>query len=168
MQTATLVKEPVSFYPVRFNDCDPFGHLNNSRYIDYFLNAREDHLAEHYQFSFTEYIQQGYGWVVGGHEIVYLKPANMYETVCIQTAVIDYADSYIVVEAIMFDQKKQQVKAMQWSRFVFVNLKTSKKDKHPEQLAALLAALKIDNVNPALGLKERVGALLATNANRQS
>ena len=28
----------------RFSDCDPFGHLNNARYIDYFINAREDHL----------------------------------------------------------------------------------------------------------------------------
>ena len=30
---------------VRFQDCDPFGHLNNARYIDYFLNARQDQIA---------------------------------------------------------------------------------------------------------------------------
>ncbi len=29
---------------IRFPDCDPFNHLNNSKYIDYFINAREDQL----------------------------------------------------------------------------------------------------------------------------
>jgi acyl-CoA thioester hydrolase len=43
-----MEKTPISFYTVRFNDCDPLGHLNNSKYIDYFLNAREDHLKEHF------------------------------------------------------------------------------------------------------------------------
>jgi YbgC/YbaW family acyl-CoA thioester hydrolase len=160
METITLVKEPTSFYKIRFNDCDPFGHLNNARYVDYFLNAREDHLADHYQFSFTRYIQQGYGWVVAGHEIVYLKPANAYEKVCIQTSVIDSSDTQIVVEAIMFDEKQQQVKAVQWSRFVFVNLKTGKKDKHPEDLAALIAQLKNDKVDASAGLKQRLSGLL--------
>lgn len=27
---------------VRFHDCDPFNHLNNSRYIDYMVTARGD------------------------------------------------------------------------------------------------------------------------------
>ncbi len=25
---------------IRFSDCDPFNHLNNARYIDYFINAQ--------------------------------------------------------------------------------------------------------------------------------
>jgi len=31
-----------STYQVRFQDSDPFRHLNNARYLDYFVNARED------------------------------------------------------------------------------------------------------------------------------
>ena len=27
---------------IRFQDCDPYSHLNNGRYLDYFMNARED------------------------------------------------------------------------------------------------------------------------------
>ncbi len=30
---------------VRFNDCDPLGHLNKCTVYDYMLNAREDHLG---------------------------------------------------------------------------------------------------------------------------
>ena len=48
-------KSPNSNYKIRFNDCDMFGHLNNSRYLDYLINAREDHLKDYYSFDFTEY-----------------------------------------------------------------------------------------------------------------
>ncbi len=27
---------------IRFQDCDPFNHLNNAAYINYLINARED------------------------------------------------------------------------------------------------------------------------------
>jgi acyl-CoA thioester hydrolase len=160
MEKAPPIIEPTSLYQVRFNDCDPFGHLNNSRYIDYFINAREDHLVDNYQFSFPDFIQKGYGWVVAGHEIVYLKPANAYETVCIQTSLIEYTDTQIMVEAIMFDEKQQQVKAVQWTRFVFINLKTAKKDKHTAELMELVTGLKNDKVDAAAGLKNRLGQLL--------
>ena len=50
---------------IRFTDCDPMGHLNNSRYIDYMLNAREDHMAEHYEFTHEEYAHKtGCVWIV--------------------------------------------------------------------------------------------------------
>ena len=43
-------KTPSSLFKIRFNDCDMFGHLNNARFIDYLINARQDHLKEHYDF----------------------------------------------------------------------------------------------------------------------
>jgi len=36
---------------IRFQDCDPHNHLNNAQYIDYFMNAREDQLIEHFDFD---------------------------------------------------------------------------------------------------------------------
>jgi len=160
MEKTIPVIEPHSFYPVRFCDCDPFGHLNNSRYIDYFLNAREDHLLNQYQFMFTDWIKKGFGWVVTGHEISYLKPANAYETVCVQTSLIEYGDSLLLVECIMTDEKRQQVKAVQWSRFVFVNIATGKKDKHPADLMEWVMTLRNEKVDAEAGLKARLGQLL--------
>lgn len=160
MEKTTPVIEPHSFYPVRFNDCDPFGHLNNSRYIDYFINAREDHLLHHYQFFFPEWIKKGFGWVVTGHEISYLKPANAYENICIRTSLIEYGDSQLLVEGVMTDEKQEQVKAVQWTRFVFVNIKTGRKDKHPADLMEWVTTLKNDKVDAGLGMKARLGQLL--------
>jgi len=36
---------------IRFQDCDPFNHLNNSKYIDYFINAREEQILKHYDLD---------------------------------------------------------------------------------------------------------------------
>jgi acyl-CoA thioester hydrolase len=36
---------------IRFQDCDPFNHLNNGRYVDYYINSREDQLLENYNID---------------------------------------------------------------------------------------------------------------------
>lgn len=46
-----MIKTPESRVKVRFPDCDPFNHLNNSRYLDYIMTARGDQLIEHYGFD---------------------------------------------------------------------------------------------------------------------
>ena len=66
-------------YTIRFNDCDPFGHLNNSKYIDYMLNAREDHLSQFHNIELDQFRRQGFAWVVSSHEIQYLRPAAYNE-----------------------------------------------------------------------------------------
>jgi len=68
-------KTPHSLYTIRFTDCDLFGHLNNGRYIDYLLNAREDHLKTEYGLDLTDFYKQGLSWLVAGHEISYIRPA---------------------------------------------------------------------------------------------
>ena len=50
-----MEKTPKSRDKIRFTDCDMFGHLNNSRYLDYLINAREDHLKDFYNFDFNQY-----------------------------------------------------------------------------------------------------------------
>ena len=73
---ADLERTPTSIARIRFQDCDPFNHLNNGRYTDYFLNAREDHLLEHYGLDiYTIARTTGLAWVVSESHIAYLKPA---------------------------------------------------------------------------------------------
>ena len=65
---------------VRFQDCDPFNHLNNSSYIDYFMNAREDQILENYQLDIYEHLRTtGQAWVVASNQISYIKPVMMNE-----------------------------------------------------------------------------------------
>lgn len=150
-----------SFYTVRFGDCDPFSHLNNARYIDYFLNAREDHLREYYQMDLSEFAGKGMGWVVSNHEIYYMRPALYNEKVCIRSAIIELGEAHLLVEMLMQDGNRKSAKAVMWSKFTCVNLKTGKKQNHSEDFMEFAKQAVLDTVDVGEGLRGRLSALYA-------
>lgn len=126
-------KIPSSAYTIRFSDCDPLGHLNNGRYIDYFLNAREDHLQENYQLNLKDFYNQGISWVVNSHEITYLRPAAYTEKVKISSRLLRVGPDYLLVEMRMTDDNETHLKALMWTRFVPINITTGRRENHSEQ-----------------------------------
>ena len=157
-----MEKKPKSGYRVRFSDCDLFGHLNNARYIDYFLNAREDHLKDYYDLSLQTYFQRGISWFVGGHEILYVKPAQYNENVCIQSSIIQATDDFLLVELVMKDEQEKQLKSVMWTKFIPVNVKTGRRENHPQDFMDFVRQIETDDVNVTAGIKERVNRLFAT------
>ena len=111
-----------SFYTIRFPDCDPFGHLNNSRYLDYLLNAREDHLRDGYQMDLAALYKEGLGWMVNSHQVQFLRPALYNERVCIRSCLIGAGESHLQVEMTMWDENIKTCKALLWTKFTHVNL----------------------------------------------
>ncbi len=150
-----------SFYKVRFNDCDPLGHLNNSKYIDYMLNAREDHLKEFHDIELIRFHQQGKGWVVGNHEIYYIKPAFYNENVCVVSRLIELTSSQILVEMIMYDEKIEKMKSIMWTRFISINTKTGKKEEHSPEFMEIATPL-VDSIETTNRLQDRINQLLGT------
>ena len=148
-----------SYYIVRFSDCDPHGHLNNSRYFDYMLNAREDHLRENFQILFPDFLKQGMTWVVRQHEIQYLRAAFYTEKVCITSQIIGLSESNLVVEMAMYDESETNLKAILWSHFTVIDPKTGKRREHTPEFIELANRLGIAEVNLAAGINERVKAL---------
>ena len=129
------MKVPESTVLIRFPDCDPFNHLNNSRYIDYFINTREDHLTKFYQFEIYSYAKKtGKSWVVSQNQIAYLSPAFLMEEVLIQSTILELNASDILVEMRMWDKNKTRLKSVLWSRFVHINLPDTKRIDHDEEL----------------------------------
>ena len=123
---------------VRFQDCDPFNHLNNSKYIDYFMNAREDHLIEHYGLNvYEEAKEHGLSWVVGSNQITYLTPAINMEEVLIETQLIKYGKKSLTVEMRMWDKNKSRLKALLWSSFFHFDLKKNKSSMHEQRFIEL-------------------------------
>ena len=128
---------------IRFPDCDPFNHLNNARYIDYFINAREDHIMTHMGFNIYHYAaQNGLGWVVSKNQIVYLKPAFLMETVTIDSTILQLGEREIKVEMRMWNEKKDKLKSVLWSSFVHINMKTQKTETHSKELMDTFRALE--------------------------
>lgn len=120
---------------VRFPDCDPFNHLNNSKYLDYILNAREDQLIQYYEFDLHKLAKEkGISWVVGQNQITYLSPAILMETVAIESKLIAYDSRSLTMEAIMWNENKTVIKALLWSKFVHFDLRTLKSQQHSEEL----------------------------------
>ena len=147
---------------IRFPDCDPFNHLNNARYIDYFINAREDQIMANLHFNIYQYAaQNGFGWVVSKNQIAYLKPAYLMETVVIESALLKLGEKAVQVEMRMWNEKKDKLKAVLWSEFVFINMKTAKPADHPQELMDIFRPFENPLAN-AVTFDERVDALRAT------
>ena len=146
-------------YTVRFSDCDPWGHLNNARYIDYMLNAREDHLKQFHQVTLPDYHKQGLGWVVRKNEIQYLRPAFYNEVVCIESKLIEVGESHLVVEMLMFDEQQQGLKAILWSTFTCVDVKTGRRSTHTPAFLEFANSVKVHDVNITGGTNERIPLL---------
>ncbi|MDX5320319.1 MAG: acyl-CoA thioesterase [Bacteroidota bacterium] len=126
-------------YRVRFADCDPFGHLNNARYLEYFLNAREDHLIENYDLDLSKWAEEhGNNWVIKSHQLQFLRPARANEWVYISSGVIQYGPSDITVEFGMWDENQKKLKAMMWTSFQYISLATQRSAVHEESLNQLI------------------------------
>ena len=133
-----LAKIPSSVMTIRFQDCDPFNHLNNGRYVDYFLNAREDHLLEHYALDIYHIAREtGQSWVVSTNQLAYLRPAFLMEKVVIETQLIRFRKKHVEVEMRMWDEVKTTLKSFCWMAFVHFDLGTNKVHEHSAEYLAL-------------------------------
>ena len=127
---------------VRFQDCDPFNHLNNLKYIEYFINAREDHLLDYYDLDIYEYAREnGEAWVVAANKIAYLRSAVQMEKILIESQVIDYSNRGLQVEMRMWDLARSQFKALMWINFAYIDIQTGKSVKHPQNMMELFAEI---------------------------
>lgn len=151
-----MEKRLQSVYTIRFSDCDLFGHLNNARYIDYFLNAREDHLKTYYNMSLDEFYRQGLTWFVGSHEILYLRPAQYNERVVIHSCLFHVTNDMFWVEMKMTDEKNSHLKSLLWTKFVPVNPATGRKQNHPDSFMEFARKVMVDDVDWQAGIKSRL------------
>lgn len=151
---------PSTTAEIRFSDCDPFGHLNNARFLDYFLHAREQHLKQAYDMDLQTFYKEGLSWVVAGHEIVYLKPAFYGETVNILSSLLKAEDDSLLVEMQMINDKNTHLKSLLWTRFVPVNIKTGKRELHPAAFLDTIKALEHKEVAYEQGLQRRLTSIL--------
>lgn len=129
---------PSSVMTIRFQDCDPFNHLNNGRYVDYFLNAREDHLLEHYDLDIYRLAREtGLSWVVSTSQIAYLRPAFLMERVRMESQILAYGPKHVQVEMRMLDEAGTSLKAFCWMSFVHYDLRANKVVAHSDDYLQL-------------------------------
>lgn len=144
---------------IRFSDCDPFNHLNNARYIDYFINAREDHITQHLNFNIYHFTAQyGLSWVVSKNQIAYLKPAFLMELVVIDSVILKITEKDLLVEMKMWNEQKDKLKSVLWSNFIHINIKTQKPANHSTELLELFSPFE-NPLSAKISFDERVELL---------
>ena len=137
-----LLKILESRTKIRFQDCDPFNHLNNAAYLNYLINAREDQLIDNYDIDIYKMARKnGISWVVGSNQIAYLKPAFLMEEVIIESQLLQFDNSQLLVELKMLNSSKTEVKAVMWSSFVHFNLLRQTREVHSEEFMKLFQAV---------------------------
>ena len=139
-----MLKSPSSSTKVRFQDCDPFNHLNNSKYIDYFINAREDQVVEHYNLDiFAMAKTKGIAWVVASNQIAYISPAFTMETVVIQSHLFAFSEKSLSVEMSMWDEKQTKLKSLFWVKFIHFDIRNQTSLKHTAELMSLFEQVAV-------------------------
>ena len=158
---SSLIKNPESSYVIKFQDCDPLGHLNNVRYLDIFLNAREEHTMKYYALNLMQLLKQHRtAWVVTNHQIAYIRPANHGKTVHIQTRIIHFDNSTIVVESVMLNESRTKLKSVLWTTYRYISTETCKATHHSDDIMDLLEQLDddTDSYDPD-GFQDRIRKL---------
>jgi acyl-CoA thioester hydrolase len=151
----TLVKELESTQVARFQDCDPFGHLNNARYIDYFLNARQDQVQARYGLRIYQ-PDHSASWVVRKTHIAYIRPVNMMEEFLVRTRLIQFDETSLMVEGLMLDLEGRNLKSLAWFDFVYVSLVNGRPVRHPEDLMDLFRSVAVTDGYDPNGFNRRV------------
>ncbi len=150
------IKTPGSTYKIPFHDCDMFGHLNNARYIDYFIQARQDHLIDTYNFDTKEYYAKKLGWVVRSHEIRFIRPVTLDEVIFIESSLLSVNEHGLYVEMLMFDKRKTHLKAIMRTELTFVSLLDGRRRQHDADLMDWALPLVNEMVDCNAPLDERI------------
>ncbi len=123
---------------IRFQDCDPFNHLNNGRYIDYFINQREDQVLNAYGIDIFKMIrEEKLGWVVSSTQVAYILPVYTMEEIAFESQTIEFSKKHMKVEMRMFNKQKNQLKALAWMTFVHVDIEKGTTTEHSPELIQL-------------------------------
>ena len=153
-----LEKNPETTYVIKFQDCDPLGHLNNVRYLDVFLNAREEHTMQHYALNLMQLLKEHRtAWVVTNHQIAYIRPADHGKTVKIQTRIIHFDNTTVMIESLMLNQDGTKLKSVLWTTYRYISTETGKTTDHTDDLMDLLDNLDMDDIEyDPDGFQERI------------
>jgi acyl-CoA thioester hydrolase len=121
---------------------DAFGHVNNQRYIAWMQEVATAHSAAN-GWPMERYLQIGAAWVVRSHFIEYLRPAFAGDALDIHT----WASSLALREVVRKYRFRRagQILARAQTKWVYVDIKSGRPRRVPEELLASFEAVPDDD-----------------------
>ncbi len=123
-----------STFPVRFYECDAYGHLNNAVYLRYMQEAAFD-ASTALGYGAHEYARLGRAWLARLSEIHYLRPVRYGDSIIVSTWVKDFQRVRSLRAYEMRLQGSEDLVAQGWTDWVFVDTSTSRPVSIPGEIA---------------------------------
>lgn len=143
-----------STFPVRFYECDAYGHLNNAVYLRYMQETAFDASAA-LGYGAQEYARLGRAWLARLSEIQYLRPVRYGDTVVVSTWVRDFKRVRSLRAYEMCLQGSDELVAQGWTDWVFVDPSTNQPASIPVELTRTYLP---EGNNPGLSIDRRFPA----------
>lgn len=161
MDQRELQREPSSTKIVSFKDCDAFGLLYNTRYLDYIMDARAEHLMKFYDLDFFRDSQINHEtWVVQGHQTAYIEPVRVHEEIIIRTRMFQVGKSSSHIEGLIFSGNGARLKYVQWTKLAYINLNTSAAQPYSPEITEFLDRFRaVEDIPEGNDFNERVTQL---------
>ena len=122
---------------------DAFGHVNNQRYVAWMQKVATAHSAAN-GWPMERYLQTGAAWVVRSHFIEYLRPAFAGDQVEIFTWAASLALREVTRKYAF--RRVDQLLARAETKWVYVDIKSGRPKRIPEELLASFEAVPDDDV----------------------
>jgi acyl-CoA thioester hydrolase len=120
-------------FPVRYYECDPYGHVNNANYLRYATEAALQASADA-RYGWDKYQELGTLWLIREAGVEYLRPAGRGDTLTVKTWVSDFrrVRSRREVEITLADSGELCAKIyLDW---VYLDAKTQQPARIPPEL----------------------------------
>lgn len=120
---------------VQFSHIDPYGHLNTSKYIEFFLNHRIHAAEEQLQCYTMDIVKElSIGFVVQDIQVRFSSPSFQSEILEIASWVSGKNESGFTLSLVMLSELKRKVKSSARVQFVSVDMKTGRSTNLPISL----------------------------------
>jgi acyl-CoA thioester hydrolase len=127
---------------IRADAIDDFGHMNNQRYVAWMQEVATAHSAAN-GWPMERYWQIGAAWVVRSHFIEYLRPAFAGDALEIDTWAASLALREVTRKYRFL--RSGQVLARAETKWVYVDIKSGRPKRIPQELLASFEAVLDDD-----------------------
>jgi len=111
------------FHTVVAEEIDELGHVNNIRYLNWMQRAAVRH-SDAQGWTTADYYRLGMGWVVRSHQIEYLQPALLGDSIVVRTWVADLKKVTSLRRFEIRRQTDETILAQASTNWAFINFQT--------------------------------------------
>ncbi len=117
---------------VRPDDIDMFQHVHSSKYIDYVLAARYEQMERCYKMPMSEFLKNGFGWVINSTTINYKRALTIGDSLIVKTNLEEMARTGCVVKFTIFIKSTGKISCDGVFHYTMINMQTARAETVPQ------------------------------------